>query len=209
MSERRRRIMRTVIISLIAGLFLISAAYAAEGDCCDDWDFNHHDNDWHHLSFGRNDDIEMEIDDGDVIITCERRRYKSDEVKITEDYKLYVNGARVDVEDENKELLKKYYNQAIDLHEEAMIIGREGAKIGVEGAKIGAHAVSGVIKLLLLDFDEDEFEREMEDKAERLEEKADKLEERADKLEEMADNLEDMHDDLSRKIPELRELKWF
>ena len=201
--------MRTVITSLIAGLFLISAAYAAGDECCDNWHFDHHDNDGNHLYYGWNDDIDLEIDDGEVIITCDRRRYKSDEVKITDSYKLYVNGERVDVDDEQEELLKKYYHLAIDVHEEATLIGREGAKIGVEGAKIGAHAVSGVIKLLLLDFDEDDFEREMEDKAEKLEEKADKLEERADALEEMAENLEDLHDDLSRKIPELHELRWF
>jgi len=151
----------------------------------------------------------MDLDDADIIITCDRRRFKSDEVKITGDYRLYVNGERVDVDDEQQELLKKYYLLAMDVHQEATLIGKEGAKIGVEGARIGAHAVSGVIKLLLLDFDEDEFEREMEDKAEKLEEKADKLEERADALEEMAENREDMHDDLSRKIPELRELRWF
>lgn len=201
--------MRTVLISLITGLFLVSGVYAADVECCDDWDFDYHDRGENHLLYGWNDDIDLEIDDGQVIITCDRRRYKSDEVKITGDYRLYVNGERVDVDDEQEELLKKYYHLAIDVHEEATLIGREGAKIGVEGAKIGAHAVSGVIKLLLLDFDEDEFEREMEYEAEKLEVKADKLEERADALEEMAENLEDTHEDLSRKIPELRELRWF
>ena len=46
----------------------------------------------------------------------------------------------------DKELLKNYYHQAIDLHEEAMIIGREGAKIGIEGAKIGTKAAAQYIK---------------------------------------------------------------
>lgn len=201
--------MRKIIISLITGLFLMSAVYAADSDCSDDWHFDHHNNDMHHLRCGWNEDIDLEIDNGDVIITCNRWRYRSDEVKITEDYRLYVNGERVDVDDENKELLGKYYNQAIKLHEEAMIIAREGAKIGVEGAKIGVKAATGAFKALLLDLDGDEFEARIEAEADRLEEKAEELEERADVLEEMSDDLEDMHDDLSHEIPELRDLRWF
>jgi hypothetical protein len=151
----------------------------------------------------------LEIDDGEVIITCDKWRYRSDEVRITESYKLYVNGERVDVDEEQRELLKNYYNQAIEVHEEAMVIGREGAKIGIEGAKIGTKAAASALKMLFLNFDEDDFEREIESESEELEEMAEELEERADELEEMAENLEDIHDDLSREIPELRELRWF
>jgi len=66
-----------------------------------------------------------------------------------------------------------------------------------------------VLALLFLDFDEDDFEMEIEREAEELEEMAEELEERAEVIEDMAEDLEDMHDDLSRKIPELRELRWF
>lgn len=201
--------MRSVIISFLTGLLMVSVAIAADDRCRDHWEFDHHDHDGNYLFYSWNDDIELEIDDGEVIITCDKRRYRSDEVRITESYKLYVNGERVDVDDDQKELLRDYYHQAIDVHEEAMIIGKEGAKIGVEGAKIGAHAVAGVVKLLLLDFDEDEFEESIEWEAEKLEERAEKLEERAEVLEEMAEDLEDMHDDLRREIPELRKLRWF
>jgi len=161
------------------------------------------------LHYGVNDDINLEIDGGNVIITCEKSRYRSDEVKITEDYILYVNGKKVKVDDEQKALLKDYYDQTIELHEEAEIVGIEGAKIGIEGARIGTRAASGVLKMLFLDFDEDEFEEKMERKSEELEKMSEELEQRAEKLEEMADNLEDTHHDLSRKIPELRELEWF
>jgi len=201
--------MRTVLISLIAGLLLFPAAYAADNECWDDWHFDHHDNDGRHLLYGWNDDIDLEINDGEVIITCDRRRYKSDEVRITESYKLYVNGEQVDVDDEQRELLKNYYHQAIEVHEEAMIIGREGAKIGIEGAKIGTKAAANALKMLFLDFDEDEFEAKIESETEELEEMGEELEERAEELEEMAENLEDTHNDMARKIPELRELRWF
>jgi len=205
--------MRTVAISMLAIFMTFSIANAAGPDCGDDWKSKRKvykiDHDFHDYHYHHNDRLRLDIDDSDVIITCERRRYRSDEVKITGDYQLYVNGDRVDVDDDQEELLKKFYHKALDLNEEAKMIGREGAEIGVEGAKIGARAVSGVIQMLLLDFDEDKFEAKIEREAERLEEKAEKLEERAEVLEEMAEDLEDMHDDLGRKIPELRELKWF
>jgi hypothetical protein len=200
--------MRAVLISVLTGILMVSVAIAADEECWDRWDVDHHSHYRNHL-YHWDSDIDLEIDNGDVIITCDRRRYKSDEVRITESYKLYVNGERVDVEDEHEELLKGYYRQAIDLHEEARIIGREGVKIGVEGAKIGTKAAAGALKMLFLDFDDDDFEREIEGQAEELEEMAEELEERAEALEEMAENLEDIHDDLSRKIPELRELRWF
>lgn len=205
--------MRTTAISIIAIFLMFSIAAAAGPDCGDDWKDKHKtciiSHDLHDYHYHWNDGIKLEIDDDDVIITCEKRRHKSDEVRITKDCQLYVNGDRVDVEDDQKELVKNFYRTAIDLHEEAEIIGREGAEIGVQGAKIGAKAVSGVLQMLLLDFDEDKFEAKIEREAELLEEKAEKLEERAEVLEDMAEDLEDMHDDLARKIPELRELRWF
>jgi len=85
----------------------------------------------------------------------------------------------------------------------------EGAKIGVKGARIGTKAVAGVMKMLFLNFDEDEFEENMESESDEIEEMAAELEERAEELEEMADNLKDMQDDLSREIREIHELKWF
>jgi len=200
--------MRSTAISLLAGLLIFSISSAADDECWDHWEIDHHNYNKHHL-YHWDSDIELEIDDGDLIITCDKRRYKSDEVRITESYKLYVNGERVKVDDEHEELLKNYYHQAIDLHEEARIIGREGAKIGIEGARIGARAASCVLKMLFLDFDEDDFEMGIEREAEELEEMAEDLGERAEALEDMAEDLEDMHDDLSCKIPELRELKWF
>jgi hypothetical protein len=160
-------------------------------------------------SYGRNDDVRLKIDGGDVIITCDKRRHKFDEVRITDDYRLEINGQRIEMNDEQKALLKDFHGLAMELDREAKAVGKEGAKIGLEGARIGAKAASGVLRLLFLDFNEDEFEAKIEREAEELERMADKLEERAEKLEEMADNLEDMQDDLSRKIPELDELGWF
>ena len=205
--------MRTVAISIIAILTTVSFISAADLESCDDWESKHHKyyihHDLHDYHHDWNDGINLKIDDGDVIITSEKRRYKSDEVKITGDCRLYINGKKVDLDDEQAELLKDFYRQAIALDEEAKIIAKKGAKIGIEGAKIGTKAAAGALKMLFLNFDEDEFEEKIERESEGLEEMAEELEERAEKLEEMADNLEDMHDDLSRKITELRELKWF
>ena len=205
--------MRTLFVSIMMALIVFPIINASESGCHE----NRGDSDreiticgvFDGYSFSHKDDVRLNIDGDDVVITCERRRYRSDEVKITRNYDLYINGEKVDVNKEQRRLLKDYYNRALDVDREARIIAEEGTKIGLEGARIGVKAASGALKLLFLDFDEDEFEEKIERAAEELEERADRLEERADKLEELADELEEIQEDLSDKIPELEKLRWF
>ena len=208
--------MKTAILSTIALLMIFSMAPAAGPDAGEDYDFDfdnfdiEFDHDFDNCHYFHDNDVNLDVkDNGDVIITCDKRRYKSDEVKITNDYRLYVNGDRVDLNNHQQELVEVFYHKAIALNEETKIIVEEGARIGLEGARIGANAVSGVFQMFLLDFDEDEFEDRIEGRAEDLEEMADKLEEKAEHLEDLADELEDMHDDLDEEISELNELRWF
>lgn len=205
--------MRTVAIILILSLAAFSSAVAAEGDCCEykiigkgdccivkydhgccPWDFDHG-------CCTKN--YEIDIDDGTIILSPRSHRYAK--VKITDDYRLYVNGRKVDLDDDQKELVKQFHDLTIQIREDAREIGREGAKIGVAGARLGVDAIVSIFKLLRWDYDSDDLEREIEQKAAKLEVRAERLEARAEKIEAMAEELETIEEKLERQIPELRE----
>ena len=103
-------------------------------------------------------------------------------------------------------LLKDHF---LEIMEQAIEIGKEGTKIGLEGVKIGLIAATGVLKMLASDYDEDDLERVIEDKAEELEIRAEDLEEMAEELEEVAEEFEDLHYTMKNEIDELNDLDWF
>ena len=204
--------MRTFIIILVLSLAASMSATAADNDCfeytftskhncrvvtydlsCCPWDFG---------AGCRIDNYEMDIDDGTIILSPKSRRYA--EVKITDDCRLYVNGSRVDLDDDQKELVKEFHCLAVQIQEDAKKIGKEGAKIGVAGARLGVEALASVFKLLRSDYDSDDLEREIERKAAKIEARAERLEARAEKIGEMACRLEMIEEKLERQIPEMR-----
>ena len=147
--------MRVSIILLLTLLLCFSAAFSEGGKCSHSYsvynDFNYYDN------------TDIDVRDGTVIITHKGR--DKTVVKITEKYDLFVDGAEIKVNPEQKELLGEYYHLVIELHERAAEIGLEGAKIGLEGAKLGTKAIKNVLKMFLTDYDSDDLEREMEKEA--------------------------------------------
>ena len=192
--------MKTTVIALLACLLTFGALPAlGEGS---HYDFGCRD--YHHHG---HDDYSIDFDDGSLIIREDGRR--GDEVEITEDYELYINGDLIKTDKEQKKLLKEYYNLVDDLVDKAEDIGIEGGKIGLAGAKIGLQALGGVFKMLLTDYTEEEFESDIEMEAEELEERAEELEEEAEKLEDIAEEIEDRQIELAEEIPELEELGWF
>ncbi len=205
--------MRAVTIILILSLAAFSSAVAAEGDRCEyrvidkgDCCIVKYDHGCCTWDFGRaccTKNYEIDIDDGAILLSPKSRGYAK--VKITDDYRLYVNGRKVELDDDQKELVKQFHDLAIQIQEDAEEIGYEGAKIGVAGAKLGVDAIASVFKLLRWDYDSDDLEREIEQKAAKLEARAERLEAKAEKIEAMADELETIEEKLERQIPELRE----
>jgi len=191
--------MRRIIIFLALALFTFSLVSAAPPKC--DQDSKSH---WYHHS---DDNISMDFEDGSLIIT--NRGRDRGKVEITEDYDLFVNGRKVKTDKEQRKLLREYYQGVQVLVDHAVDIGLEGAKIGAHGAEIGMAAIAGLFRLLSDDYDTDDYERDMERRADKLEIKAEKLEELAEDLEEEAGELEELADELNDEIPELRRLAWF
>ena len=154
----------------------------------------------------RGDDISIDFDDDVLIIECDD---EDGYIEITDDYELFIDGEEVELDKDQKKLVKKYYNDFDDILELATEMGLEGARLGAKGAKLGLAAVAKVIKLLSEDYDSDDLEEEMEEEADKLEKEAEKLEKLGEKLEDIADDFERTHKKLRRSVDQLDDLGWF
>lgn len=153
------------------------------------------------------DDINIDIDDGSIIMTEEGT--EENKVEITEEYELFVNDQEVKLTPAQKEMTEDFHTMVMDIVYEGKKIGWEGAKIGIRGAKLGMKAIGRLMKMVFTSYDEDDFERDMERDADEIEAQASKLEDRAKIIERMADDLEYVTEDLFDNVPELRRLEWF
>ncbi|MBN1406223.1 MAG: DUF2884 family protein [Calditrichaceae bacterium] len=160
----------------------------------------------HEHNFSVLDNVEIDIEDDSIILMDKDCR---DEVEITGEYDLYVNGKEIELNNDQRKLVKEYYEMYFEIIDYAKRIGLEGARLGVEGAAIGVKAVAGVFKMLSADYDSEDLEAELEEKAEELEKKAEVLEDRAEDIEAMAEELEDLHFALAEKIEALGDLEMF
>ena len=152
------------------------------------------------------DDVDVDIENGTLVFTSE---YDNDlYIEISPDYKLYVSGHPVSLNDQQQKLVADYYDHFMELLDRAKIIGKKGAKIGLEGAKVGALAVGAAINSLL-DEDDHEIEYALQEKKEELEIRSEELEEMAEEIEIVADELEDIHYQMKDDIPDLAKLSWF
>ena len=185
---------------ILCFVILIFPLASADNETCQR--FRSHDHNYVHL-----EDVSIDIDEDVVIIR--RNDHGSVSVKITDGDELYIDGHRVELDPQQQKLVRDYYKRALEMTEYAKDIGLAGAEVGIEGAKIGLRAAGKALSLIFTDYDEEDFEREIERETKKIEAKAAKLEDRADKLEEMASDLEDLQEQLADEIPALDELDWF
>jgi len=187
------------IVTLSVLLLLLSVSYSADGK-------------WsnckaHIHDAGFMEDVTIDFDDDALLISWQDDL--DEKVEITGDYELYVNGKHIQTNKHQKELLRIYYDEMVELVQEAERIGMQGAALGVKGAEMGVIAATKALKVIFTDYDSEEMEEELEREAEKLEKKAKKLESRADDLEEMVEDLENIHIELKENISELNNLEWF
>jgi hypothetical protein len=154
----------------------------------------------------RDDDVDLDIDDGSIVFTHED---DDETVEITEDGGLVVNGNPVRLARDQRKLVEDYYETFDGILDEAKHIGLEGAKIGVKGAAFGLSAVVGALLSISNGRDSDNVEAELDRKGERIERMAERLERRAERLEARAERLRGMQENLRSEINELGGLGWF
>jgi hypothetical protein len=187
-----------IIIPLLFILFSASSLFATNTDKVYKNKHNH---------YNCLEDVDIDIEDDVLILTCQYDRELW--IEITPDHELYISGDRIYLTRYQRRLVGDYYDHFMEIMERAKEIGKEGAKIGIEGAKVGLLAAKGAMKMILSDYDKDDFEREIEEETEELEIRTDKLEEMADELEDVAEEFEDIHYTMKSEIDELNNLDWF
>jgi hypothetical protein len=190
--------------AMLAGVVLLSLAGPVQADP------HRHDN--HVTCNGLSWELErfdLDVDDDVVIITSPDRRHDRTVIEISGDYALLIDGEAIAVDENQKDLLKQFHTEAVELEKQAHEIAKEGARIGVKGAKLGLDALSKVLKLLSPEYDADDLEREVNREASKLEREAAELEKQAEAIEDMADDLDDQARELRRAIPELGAIRWF
>lgn len=158
----------------------------------------------HERSISCLEHIDIDMDDGTLIL--KPRENDDVVVEITHDYRLYVDGDRIYLNDKQERIVKRYYDLFGELLESAKRVGIEGAKIGLRGAAIGLEALAGLCKLIDDDYDQEDLERELEIEADKLKIKAEELKYQAEELKEVAEELEDIHDEFVEEIPQVRAL---
>ena len=187
-----------IIFSLTLLLLFVSSLTAAKAEKV-------FKNNFHHSNCL--DNVVVEIENDILILTCEYDRGLY--VEITHDHKLFVSGKRVQLNRYQRNLVEEYYDHFMEIMDRAKEIGLEGAKIGIEGAKIGFLAAKGAMKLLVSEYDQEDFEREIERESEKLEIRTEEIEEMVDDMEEVADEFEELHYTMKSDIDELNDLDWF
>ncbi len=186
------RILFTIILSMfILGTTVYGVDYKKKK--------KHHHNICHDIL----DNAEIEIEDGSILIYP--KYYDDETIEITDSYELYIDGKRIDLDDHQQELIEEFHTKFFAMIEMAKEVGLQGAAIGLKGAGIGVAAIAGICKLIDEDYDEEDLERELEEKAAQLEEEAEELEEQAKELEEVGYALEDLALEIHDEIPEIRE----
>ena len=152
-------------------------------------------------------DSSFEVEDGRLVIT--RDRFGSDdEVIVSREGDLEINGERIDVDKSQRAHLKKFYREADKLERMAAEIGEDAGQIAEAST---AYAIAQVASALrsLGDDDADADEADMADIESDFAKQMEKIEGFADEIEEQAEKVVDMADDLQQEIPALGKLDWF
>lgn len=157
------------------------------------------------MQMNMNEDHYLLFEDNSLII-CDRQ---TDEymIEITPEYELFIRSKKININNNQKELLGEYYKAQKELFDNRNELGAKGIRIGLASVKLAAHAVGGAIELVFSGFDEDkekELEENIEREADKLEKHADGLESHADRIEELVKEINRLNYKLHDHIPELR-----
>ncbi|MEZ5360461.1 MAG: hypothetical protein R3F48_16735 [Candidatus Zixiibacteriota bacterium] len=163
------------------------------------------------------DDAFVTFEDDKIYIFSD---YFDEEIKVTEDAGLYIDGDEVSLTEKQKQLVSTFYAESKDVMELGAKMGELGGKMGAIGGRMGTigamigtraafQARASLAASLSEYYDDDddekyeEYEEAYEEYMDKLEEKMDRLEEQMEESEDKMDALSDRMDDLGDKMEEL------
>lgn len=187
--------MRTVFTIFLSLFILTATAYGVDYK-----KKKKHHHRYHHEIF---ENADIEIEDGSILIFP--KYYDDKTIEISDSYDLFIDGKQVDMDDDQQELIEEFHTRFFAMIDMAREVGLQGAAIGLKGAGIGVAAIVGICKLIDEDYDQEDLERELEEKAAQLEEEAEELGEQAEELEEVCYTLQELANEIHDEIPEIRE----
>ena len=152
--------MKLPLVLLLASMFLFSGVVVAH-DRDDDCDDHHFDG-----GFLRNCDVDWDEEEG--LLTISNEDDDDEMVEITKKYELFINGERIELNRDQKGLIKDYYKHFKKLHKIADELGEEGAILGAKAGKIAEVALKNICKLIEDGDDAEEYEEKIEREAEKL-----------------------------------------
>lgn len=128
---------------------------------------------------------------------------KKDQILITNDYRLFLNGNEIKLNKDQQDLVRDYYEQVRFITATALKLIPRGAEIGIDGAKLGLKAILHTVLTLDKNYDEEQGEKKLEESERALERKASDLEKKGKNLEKIGDELEALQCQLFHQIKEL------
>ena len=184
--------------TLLLVLIVLAVPLAASA-----WTHRQHDN--HSVSVS--DGSSFDIEDGELVLTHKSGRSK-DRVVVTEEGELTINDDRIETDERQQKLLRKFYRESAELEEMAEDIADDAGKIAAASTKYAAAQLTAALRSLSDDDDEaDEAAGEAVEVS--FESEIEKIEKFADRIENQADKVVDIADELQESVPELDDLDWF
>jgi len=152
------------------------------------------------------DDARFHLGKDEIVISHLNDPYE--EIRITSDRRMYLDDEEIPLTPPQQDLVGEFYQISYEIRAEAKGIAKEGITLGLKGAKLGLQAVGAAMKMLFTEYDEEQFDRDMEIEAEKLEAHGEQIEKRAKHLEDMVEQWEELGRQMKSEIGPLRNMEW-
>ncbi|NOX36157.1 MAG: YggN family protein [Calditrichaeota bacterium] len=144
--------------------------------------------------------LKINLEGDQLVLSCSGG---DDEVRISAEYELMVNGETVPLSPMQEKQLAEFYDDTWYMIDEALRIARTGVEIGLRGAGVGFRTLVEALKAVFSGGGEEAIEAAVENQTRGLVAQANRLKARAEQIESRANRLQIQWTELVRAIPEL------
>ncbi len=144
--------MRKSVVVLLAAVCVAVPTVAAAG----------HGHDHHHCrGIHMTNHTSLEIE-GDLLVITHRDRREHEEIVISDDGELTIDGQRIETDGKSRKLLKKFFKEAARLEEQADLIAEDAEELADDATAFAAAAIRQALRGLS-DKDDEEADAEFAD----------------------------------------------